>query len=636
MASHFENMIQALQAEMEHEKKNFENIIQHMPMPERVANGLCWYPIQIEETGYGLGDYPFLSISIDKSKLVPHQFKSGSMIRFFQQVDGNISLSSVDASVAYVSQNQCKIVLESDDFPEWMYSGKLGIILDYDQKSYQEMILALHQIQKEKDTPAALLREILEGKKSSQSQLKTFTPINISLNPSQINAIQAILDQPLITVLHGPPGTGKTTTLVEAIYQKVKLKEKILVAAPSNNAVDLIVEKLSNLNVKVLRIGHLSRINQEVVSHTLEYKIEKSSEIQTIKKLRKEADNYRKMAMKYKRNFGKEEREQRRLLLNEAKAIGWQIKQIEDYMIQSFVSQADVICTTLVGSAHSYLKNIIFDTVFIDETSQALEPATWIPILKSKSVVLAGDPFQLPPTVKSDKAMQLGLAKTLLDRAFELKENVFLIDTQYRMHPSIMAFSNLYFYQNQLKSGENVLNHYFEDFNLFQSPLVFIDTAGCAFDEIINPQSKSIYNPEEANFVLQILDKIYYELTQNEQNPEIAVISPYKQQTIYLNELDFETNQLILNQNLQIHTIDSFQGQEKDVILISLVRSNTENTIGFLSDYRRMNVALTRARKLLVVVGDSSTIGNDLFYKKFIDYTQENGFYHSAYEYMDF
>jgi superfamily I DNA and/or RNA helicase len=517
-----------------------------------------------------------------------------------------------------------------------MYSGKLGIILDYDQKSYQEMILALHQIQKEKDTPAALLREVLEGKKSSQYLLKTFTPINISLNPSQIHAIQAILDQPLVTVLHGPPGTGKTTTLVEAIYQKVKLKEKILVAAPSNNAVDLIVEKLSELNLKVLRIGHLSRINQEVVSHTLEYKIEKSSEIQTIKKLRKEADNYRKMAMKYKRNFGKEEREQRRLILNEAKAIGWQIKQIEDYMIQSFVSQADVICTTLVGSAHSYLKNIIFDTVFIDETSQALEPATWIPILKSKSVVLAGDPFQLPPTVKSDKAMQLGLAKTLLDRAFELKENVFLIDTQYRMHPSIMAFSNLYFYQNQLKSGENVLNHYFEDFNLFQSPLVFIDTAGCAFDEIINPQSKSIYNPEEANFVLQILDKIYYELTQNEQNPEIAVISPYKQQTIYLNELDFETNQLILNQNLQIHTIDSFQGQEKDVILISLVRSNTENTIGFLSDYRRMNVALTRARKLLVVVGDSSTIGNDFFYKKFIDYTYENAFYHSAYEYMDF
>jgi predicted DNA helicase len=636
MASHFENMIQALQAEMEQEKKSFENIIQHMPMPERVANGLCWYPLQIEETGYGLGDYPFLSISIDKSKLVPHQFKSGSMIRFFQQVDGNISLSSVDASVAYVSQNQCKIVLESDDFPEWMYSGKLGIILDYDQKSYQEMILALHQIQKEKDTPAALLREVLEGKKSSQYLLKTFTPINISLNPSQIHAIQAILDQPLVTVLHGPPGTGKTTTLVEAIYQKVKLKEKILVAAPSNNAVDLIVEKLSELNLKVLRIGHLSRINQEVVSHTLEYKIEKSSEIQTIKKLRKEADNYRKMAMKYKRNFGKEEREQRRLLLNEAKAIGWQIKQIEDYMIQSFVSQADVICTTLVGSAHSYLKNIIFDTVFIDETSQALEPATWIPILKSKSVVLAGDPFQLPPTVKSDKAMQLGLSKTLLDRAFELKENVFLIDTQYRMHPTIMAFSNLYFYQNQLNSGENVLNHYFEHLHLFKSPLVFIDTAGCAFDEILNPQSKSIYNPEEANFVLQILDKIYYELTQNEQNPEIAVISPYKQQTIYLNELDFETNQLILNQNLQIHTIDSFQGQEKDVILISLVRSNTENTIGFLSDYRRMNVALTRARKLLVVVGDSSTIGNDLFYKKFIDYTQENGFYHSAYEYMDF
>ena len=636
MVSHFENMIQALQAEMEQEKKSFENIIQHMPMPERVANGLCWYPIQIEETGYGLGYYPFLSISIDKNKLVPHQFKSGSMIRFFQQVDGNISLSSVDASVAYVSQNQCKIVLESDDFPEWMYSGKLGIILDYDQKSYQEMILALHQIQKEKDTPAAFLRDVLEGKKTFQSQLKTFTPVNISLNPSQINAIEAILDQPLITVLHGPPGTGKTTTLVEAIYQKVKLKEKILVAAPSNNAVDLIVEKLSELNVKILRIGHLSRINQEVISYTLEYKIEKSSEIQTIKKLRKEADNYRKMAMKYKRNFGKEEREQRRLLLNEAKAIGWQIKQIEDYMIQSFVSQADVICTTLVGSAHSYLKNIIFDTVFIDETSQALEPATWIPILKSKSVVLAGDPFQLPPTVKSDKAMQLGLAKTLLDRAFELKDNVFLIDTQYRMHPSIMAFCNQYFYQNQLKSGDNVLNNYFEDFNLFHSPLIFIDTAGCAFDEIINPQSKSIYNPEEANFVLQILDKIYYELTQNEQNPEIAIISPYKQQTIYLNELDLETNQLILNQNLQIHTIDSFQGQEKDVILISLVRSNSENTIGFLSDYRRMNVALTRARKLLVVVGDSSTIGNDPFYKKFIDYTHENAFYHSAYEYMDF
>lgn len=628
-----EKLQEALKQEYLKENQIYQSLLLSMNFLERVENGFSWYPLSIEESGFTLGEYPYLTVSIDEKKLQSHQFKAGSIIHFFQNQNGDISENSLKGSVYYISKNTAKIILEADDFPEWLHNGKLGMIAAFDEKSLREMEKALKQILIEKDTSAALLRDILYNDKKANFQSKSFFPKNQNLNHSQIQAIENILGDNILTVLHGPPGTGKTTTLVEAIYQKSKAEGKILVCAPSNNAVDLLVEKLAKIQVPVLRIGHLSRINEEVIHQTIEYKIEQSKEFQDIKKLRKQADEFRRMALKYKRNFGKEEREQRQLLLKEAKDCVAHSRNIEDYLVSKLLDQAKVICTTLVGSTNHYLKDLIFDSCFIDEASQALEPATWIPILKSKKTILAGDPFQLPPTVKSPDAEKMGLAKTLLDISFEKNINIHLLDTQYRMNEQIMEFSNQQFYNGKLKAGDNVKLHYFQtQENL--SPILFIDTAGCGFDEVQNEKTQSIFNPEEAHLLFSHLDKLLNELTYFDHNISVGIIAPYKQQSIYLKEYDAENKHFAQNFDVSIHTIDSFQGQEKDIIYISLTRSNSDAEIGFLKDYRRMNVAMTRARKQLIILGDSTTLASDKFYSALIDYCQSNNYYKSAWEYL--
>ena len=628
-----EKLQEALKQEYIQENQTYQALLLSMNFAERVENGFSWYPLAIEESGFTLGEYPYLTVSIDEKKLQSHQFKSGSIIHFFQNQNGDITENSLKGSIYYISKNTAKIILEADDFPEWLHNGKLGMIAAFDEKALREMEKALKQILIEKDTPAALLRDILYNDKKANFQSKTFFPKNQNLNTSQIQAIENILGDNIITVLHGPPGTGKTTTLVEAIYQKSKIEGKILVCAPSNNAVDLLVEKLAEIQVPVLRIGHLSRINEEVIHQTIEYKIEQSKEFQDIKKLRKQADEYRRMANKYKRNFGKEEREQRQLLLKEAKDCVAHSRNIEDYLVSKLLDQARVICTTLVGSVNNYLKDFIFDSCFIDEASQALEPATWIPILKSKKIILAGDPFQLPPTVKSPEAEKMGLTKTLLDITFEKNINIHLLDTQYRMNEQIMEFSNNQFYQGKLKAGTNVKTHYYQTQENVP-PVLFIDTAGCGFDEVQNEKTRSIYNPDEAQLLFSHLDKILSELTYNHHDISIGIIAPYKQQAIFLKEFDAENKNFAQNFDVATHTIDSFQGQEKDIIYISLTRSNPDAEIGFLKDYRRMNVAMTRARKQLIILGDSTTLASDKFYGALIDFCQEKDYYKSAWEFL--
>jgi superfamily I DNA and/or RNA helicase len=631
-----ESLKKAIDTEFQHEKTIYEDTLKKLSVKELVDRGQIWYPLRINETGFTIGEYPYLTLEIAEDKLVSHQFKSGSIVRFFQNHDGDIHTHSVRGSIYYISNNQTKVILEEDDFPDWYQDGKIGIAADFDEKSFKEMRIALSEVEKaDSNSFLGILRDKFYGLKPTHPiQSISFIPKNSALNASQIQAIEHILGMEDFLIIHGPPGTGKTTTLIEGIFQLAKREKQILVCSPSNSATDLLVEKLSSIGLKTLRIGNISRVNEAVLSQTLDAKMHASPEIIEIKKLRRKADEFRKMANKYKRQFGPEEREQRKLLLQEVKEIHKHIRWIEDYLVKKILEESQVICTTLVGSQQNYLKDIKFQTVVIDEVSQALEPATWIPILKAEKVILAGDPFQLPPTIKSPEAEKQGLSSTLMDIGFQVKNRVFLLDTQYRMKEEIMGFSNLVFYENKLIAAPNTKDHFFQIGETLYPTLQFIDTAGCGFDEKRHENSESLYNPEECKLLFDNLGKLLLELKYQYDHLSIGVIAPYRGQVEYMKNYDREFSQLKVSYNLDISTIDSFQGQERDIICISLVRSNDAGSIGFLKDYRRINVALTRAKKMLIVFGDSATLSQDDFYNRWLDYCNEHNAYKSAWEFM--
>jgi ATP-dependent RNA/DNA helicase IGHMBP2 len=371
-------------------------------------------------------------------------------------------------------------------------------------------------------------------------------------------------------------------------------------------------------------------VDENIVKHTLEGQLSAHPESKNIKKIKIQAAELRRISRTYKRKFGYDERSQRELLKKEANDMSAWANELEKKLIEQLLDSADVIICTLVASANSVLDGRKFRTVVIDEAAQALEPAAWIPILKASRVILAGDPFQLPPTVKSQEAKKGGFDKTLLEKCLPRLPSVNFLDVQYRMNAAIMGFSNRWFYDGLLRAHPSVVDR--------QTPIlheekavVFIDTAGCGFDEQIHPENKSRFNPEEffviREHLYQFLHLFPYE------KPSIGMISPYREQIVWIKN-DLENDDILKSENLTVQTIDGFQGQERDVIYISLVRSNTKSEIGFLTDYRRMNVAMTRARMKLVVVGDSGTVGNDKFYKEFLEYVEAEGTYRSAWEFM--
>jgi predicted DNA helicase len=343
------------------------------------------------------------------------------------------------------------------------------------------------------------------------------------------------------------------------------------------------------------------------------------------------------MAGKYKRTFGKEDAKQRAAFYSEAKSCIREARLLEDYVTDELFHTAQVICCTPVTSTHKALTRKKFGTLFFDEASQALEPMVWIPLLKCKRLILCGDHFQLPPVVKSMDAKKGGLDITLLDRCMEYKETVSLLTRQYRMNSAIMGFSNAYFYGSELIADESVAEQALTgDENSYLSKSIeFIDTAGCSFDEIQNPETLSFYNPKEGAVLFKHLEQLLRDYaTIAEASPiDIGIISPYKEQREWLKD-NFDDAALDKSklESINIKTIDGFQGEERDVIYISLVRSNEKQEIGFLSDLRRMNVAITRARKKLVVIGDSSTIGSSSFYQQFLEYCEKNGMYRTAWE----
>jgi ATP-dependent RNA/DNA helicase IGHMBP2 len=393
--------------------------------------------------------------------------------------------------------------------------------------------------------------------------------------------------------------------------------------------VDLLSEKLTDKGISVVRVGNPARVNEKQLKLTLDHRVETHPSAKEIKRLRRQAAEYRDLAQKYKRSFGAAEREQRKALFAEARNIAKEIDKTEQYISDQVLSKAQVITATLVGANHYTVRNRTYQIVFIDEAGQALEPACWIPILKTSRVVMAGDHCQLPPTIKSQEAAKI-FGTTLMEKLVALyPESVVLLEEQYRMHEKIMHFSSREFYGNKLIANASVAHHLVVNDD---QPLLFIDTAGCGYEELI--EGSGISNPEEAALLTRHLENYLELVRSNGVMPSVGVISPYRHQVELLKILVAESTILKGIESVSVNTIDSFQGQERDVIYISLTRSNADSTIGFLADIRRMNVAMTRARKKLVVIGDSATLSQFDFYADFIQYAQEVDGYQSAWELM--
>jgi predicted DNA helicase len=605
---------------------------------ERKKNGATWFPIQILSNELGYADYVHLEIERNNCLDMPHQFSAGKNVTLFSNKQSD-EVQELTGTIKQSNKNKMKLIMHTDELPDWCYDGKLGVNIQFDDNSYIEMQKALDEVIGAKHNRVAELREIIEGNEPPTFEKVDDTIVIPQLNFSQNRAVRHILSANDMAVVHGPPGTGKTTTIVQAIRLVLQTEKQVLVCAPTNTAVDLLTEKLIEQGINVLRVGHPARVSEDLLKSTIDGQIQTHENYKDIKNLRRNAEEYFKMASKYKRAMGRDDYKQRTLYYTEARNCIKESRLLEDYIVNSLFENAQVICCTPVTSNNKALAKKRFNTLFFDEASQALEAISWIPLLKCNRVIFSGDHFQLPPVVKSAKAKQEGLDKTMLDRCTKIDAISTLLNRQYRMHQHIMQFSNAYFYNNELEADATVKDTLLslnEDIDILHIPVELIDTAGCSFDEVQNPETLSLSNKGEADLVFKHLELLLqqYQHAGETTKLDIGIISPYKEQRELLKESlqNFDYSQYLVNE-LDVKTIDGFQGEERDVIYISLVRSNPNSEIGFLSDIRRMNVALTRAKKKLVVIMDTATIGNHPFYKKFIEYCETNDFYKSAWEY---
>lgn len=666
---HFQKLRQLLRQEKEADHRAFLEMVREKPLSDRVEQGYTWYPLQVINTGFALSEKAFVIVERSTRLNAPHQLRAGQPVSLFTQAP-DVDQPFQQGVINFVERNRMKIILNARDVPDWINAGQLGVDMLFDDRSYHEMDRALEKVMAAKGDRLAELRGILTGTvkparntnsgqqygaQATENQSVNHKPKNgQGLNDSQQKAIESILYNRDISVIHGPPGTGKTTTLVAAIKALSQTESTVLVTAPSNTAADLLTERLDAQGLNVVRIGNISRVDDSVLQHTVDALLAAHPEAKNIKKVKIEAAEYRRQAQRFKRSFGAEDRRERAHLKQQARDLDGWARMLEDRVIEEILSSAQAITCTLVGAAHPLLEKRKFQTCIIDEAAQALEPACWIAIAKCSRVVLSGDPFQLPPTVKNLEAARQGLSTTLIERCLEiLPEQVSLLTVQYRMHQVIMGFSNQYFYNGALTADVSVASRelYSPDELPAETGVTFIDTAGCGYEERLQEspgalhRNPSRFNAEEAMLVREHLRQLMLRYgyavdgpaTLPEGLPSIGVLSPYREQVNYLETLfreDTQLSALLTAGLLSVNTIDGFQGQERDVIYISLVRSNDKHEIGFLQDYRRMNVAMTRARMVLVVIGDSATIGHNKFYQEFLDYCAEHGAYRTAWEFV--
>ncbi|MEX1003714.1 MAG: IGHMBP2 family helicase [Crocinitomicaceae bacterium] len=605
-----EQLLRALKIAQQEEVDTHRLLTEQVAYKERIKAGITLYPVEFREISYNDFGDQLLSF-----KLNPNQegtaFSSGKSVEIF-----NAEGDKTEGILIRLKLDEAVVKIGEEDVQDWIKKGKIGINSLVDTKTYQLYEKTLREILKEAPYP------IFENFYSlNQKADNTVEFSSNRLNENQNKAVKEMLSDNMVSLIHGPPGTGKTTTLVEGIREMISREMKVLLCAPSNAAVDNCCLQLMKKGVKVVRIGNESKVDDQVSAVYLETLIRSDRSYNLLLDLKNRSKNVRENAFKFRRNFGKDEHEERKQLKAELRSLKSDIRKVQADLIQNVLEKAEVIAGTFYGVQAVAEKLQPFDAVVVDEGGQAIEPAIWSVAHFGKKLVVAGDELQLPATVISHEAEKLGLAVSLLEQAEKIGYPKQLLNVQYRMNSLIMEFSNQQFYGGKLTADQSVANRTLPKNE--HTPVEFIDTAGCGFEEEKDAEGGGIRNPGEVKVLQNILKE--YPTTPF----SIGVITPYRAQLNFIEDAlrGFEG---------YANTVDSFQGQERDIIIISLVRSNESGDIGFLKDYRRMNVAMTRAKMKLVIIGDSATIGigQDSFYNDFLKYVEENATYRTAWEFM--
>lgn len=635
-----------LQLEYYTEKEAFRKLTEQMGMQRKVKRGDAWFPLQVGKSFYNSLNQTAIEVFRTSDQDIEHNFEFGRPVMFFRS-EGSEELKyfSFTGTVSYVDGDRMVVTVpDSAPLLELQQStDPIGVQLSFDETSYKLMFETLDRVMKAKNNRLAYLRDLFYS--HQKAGRFSFEPMKFPwLNPTQERAVNEVLWAKDVAIVHGPPGTGKTTTLVEAINETLMRESQVLVCAQSNMAVDWISEKLVDRGINVLRIGNPTRVNDKMLGFTYERRFESHADYPQLWAIRKAIRELRKNRKKGSENYHQK--------MDRLKS---RAAEIELRINAELFGEARVIACTLVGSAHHLLEGMKFGTLFIDEAAQALEAACWIPMKRASRVILAGDHCQLPPTVKSIAALRAGLGKTLMERIAENKpEVVTLLKIQYRMNDEIMRFSSDWFYGGKVESAPQIKYRSVLDYD---HPITWIDTSNeenqitiegedapedsastsssvsaanqnsdLNFKEQFVGESFGRINKAEAELTLLTLAEYFTKIGKQrvlEERIDVGIISPYRAQVQYLKKLIkkyefFKPYRRLIS----VNTVDGFQGQERDVILISLVRSNDEGQIGFLKDLRRMNVAMTRARMKLIILGNKDTMTKHPFYKKLWEYVE--------------
>lgn len=618
---HLQQQQLLLRMEYEYEKEEFKRQTENMGVARKVKRGLCWYPATPGRSYYNSLNQLVIEITHTENTDIEHNFEFGRPVCFFRQsADGKITYMNFTATVSYADETRMVATMPgAGAVMEVQETDNLGVQLYFDETSYRTMFEALEDTLRSKGNRLAELRDILLG--TSKAGFRELYPVRFPwLNSTQETAVNKVLCARDVAIVHGPPGTGKTTTLVEAIYETLHREPQVLVCAQSNTAVDWISEKLVDRGVNVLRIGNPTRVNDKMLSFTYERRFENHPLYPELWSIRK---NLRELGSRARRgSYDEREGVRSRMsrLRDRATALEIQINA-------ELFDGAHVIASTLVSSNHRLLNGRRFGTLFIDEAAQALEAACWIAIRKADRVVLAGDHCQLPPTIKCYEAARGGLERTLMEKVVSNKPAVVsLLKVQYRMHEEIMKFPSQWFYNGELEAAPEVRYRGILDWD---TPIHWIDTSEMDFKEEFVGETFGRINKAEADLLLSELKIYINRISGNrilEEKIDFGIISPYKAQVQYLrNKIKADASLKPYRSLFTVNTVDGFQGQERDVIFISLVRANEEGQIGFLNDLRRMNVAITRARMKLVILGEAETLKHHGFYRKLLKFIQNIG-----------